>query len=274
MTLYDRIGEAADYILGQCPNFRPKTAIILGTGLGDLTDDAQKVAVIPYSDIPHFPISTVPSHKNQLVLGHIDGHAVAILAGRFHYYEGYTMQQVTFAVRVMHRLGASQLIVSNVTGSLQPHILAGDLVLIRDHINLMPDNPLRGENDDRLGPRFPDMSQAYDPLLLDLAARIAAENNIRAHRGVYAALPGPNLETPAEYRYLHTIGADIVGMSSVPEVIVARHAGMRVFAISIASNQAYPFDTIGKTTLEEVIATANEAAPKMRFVVRGLLRGA
>ncbi len=271
MNLYDKITEAATYIGQYCADFCPKTAIILGTGLGELTEDVTVIATIPYGDIPHFPVSTVESHKSQLILGHINGHAVAMLAGRFHYYEGYTMQQVTFGVRVMQRLGATRLIVSNVTGSLQPHIFAGDLVVIRDHINLMPDNPLRGANDDRLGPRFPDMSQAYNPDLIDLACQIASQHHIAAHRGVYAALPGPNLETPAEYRYLHTIGADIVGMSSVPEVIVARHAGMDVLGISIASNQAYPFDNINKTTLEEVIATANEAAPKMRLVVRQVL---
>lgn len=270
LPLYDRITEAADFIRLRS-DVRPRTAIILGTGLGDLTEDVNQSFAISYADIPHFPVSTVPGHKSQLVLGYIGNHPVAVLAGRFHYYEGYSMEQVTFGVRVMRALGCERLIVSNVSGSVQPHILAGDLVLLRDHINLMPDNPLRGPNDARLGPRFPDMSQAYDPALLARAEHIAAINGIRAHRGVYASLPGPNLETPAEYRYIHHIGADIVGMSSVPEVIVARHGGMSVCAISIVSNQSYPFDAIPETTVEEVIATANAAAPKLRLVVRTLI---
>lgn len=245
----------------------PSVGIVLGTGLGGLGSEIALGARIPYEEIPHFPESTVESHAGQLVCGMLSDRPVAALEGRFHYYEGYSMQQVSFAVRVLRALGARFLVLSSACGGLNPQYATGDIVIIADHINLMPENPLRGLNDDQLGPRFPDMSRPYDPELLRLADRIALDQGIRAHRGVYVAVPGPNLETRAEYRFLRTIGADVVGMSTVPEVIVGVHAGMRILGLSIVADMCLP-DALRPVNAAEIIRVASEAEPLLRTIVR------
>lgn len=270
MSLYQHIQEAVSYIRQQT-DFQPHSGIVLGTGLGNLTDDLMVETAIPYAHIPHFARSTVESHQGKLIFGHLGTHPVVVMAGRFHWYEGWTMEQVTFPVRVLQALGIVRIIITNVSGGVNPHLRAGDLVIVRDHINLLPDNPLRGPNDERLGPRFPDMLHTYDPELRQKILALAKEHGIRAFEGVYSALSGPNLETPAEYDMLHRLGSDCTGMSSVPEVLVARHGGLPVLMISLVSNVSYPLTSIRVTTLEDVIATAREAEPKMRFLIRELL---
>lgn len=273
--LFDQIQNAAAFLRSKT-DFQPQFGIILGTGLSGLADEIEVVESVDYQLIPHFPVSTVQSHAGKLIFGKLAGAPTSVrvvaMAGRFHYYEGYSMQQVTFPVRVMKALGVETLLISNAAGSVNPEIEGGDLVFLRDHINLQPDNPLRGPNDERLGVRFPDMLHTYDPDLLELASSIAQANQIRAHRGVYVALPGPNLETPAEYEFMHRLGADVVGMSTVPEVLVARHSGMRVFAVSVVSNKSYPLSEIRETSLEDVIATVNAAAGRLKLVVREMLQ--
>jgi purine-nucleoside phosphorylase len=271
MKLYDKIQEAVAHIRAQCP-LEPRTGIVLGTGLGQLAEDMETEAVLDYRDIPHFARSTVESHSGKLLLGRLDGHPVAVMAGRFHYYEGWSMEQVTFPIRVLKYLGIHRLVLTNASGGVNPHLRAGDLVVVRDHINLLPENPLRGENDERIGPRFPDLSDCYDATLRRQALDIARANGVRAVEGVYSALQGPNLETPAEYLMLHRMGSDCTGMSSVPEVLVARHMGLPVLMISLVSNVAFPPSAIRPTTVEEVIATARAAEPGMRQVIRQLLR--
>lgn len=268
--LYDQIQEAIQFIRNQT-EFQPRFGIILGTGLGKLTDEIKEAVAIPYADIPHFPVSTVQSHRGKLIFGQLAGQPVVAMAGRFHYYEGYTMKQVTFPVRVLKMLGIERLFISNAAGSVSQHIFAGDLTFIKDHINLHAENPLRGENDERLGPRFPDMLHAYDRKLNAVALEVARRENIRAHEGVYLGLQGPNLETPAEYNMAHIIGADLVGMSTIPEVLVARHMDLPVFVISVATNKCYPVEEIQETTVEDVIAVAEEAEPKMTRVVKKLI---
>jgi purine-nucleoside phosphorylase len=270
MEQYNQIQEAIAFIR-QVADFQPITGVILGTGLGDFTRKIDIVAEIDYRDIPHFPISTVESHKGKLIFGYVAQQPIVCMAGRFHYYEGYTMQQVTFPVRVLKFLGVSQLWITNVAGGTNADYEAGDLVFVNDHINTQPENPLRGANDERLGPRFPDMLHTYDKALIKKALNICKKNNYRAHEGIYLALQGPNLETPAEYRYINRIGADLVGMSTVPEVIVAKHSGLKVFVISIVSNKCFPIESITETTLEEVIAVASVAAEKMENVIVALL---
>jgi purine-nucleoside phosphorylase len=270
MQLFDQIQEALLYIR-QITDFQPTVGIILGTGLGDFTEKIDVVAEINYGDIPHFPTSTVQSHKGKLIFGFVAQKPVVCMAGRFHYYEGYSMKQVTFPIRVLKFLGISQLWITNVAGGTNASYEAGDLVFVRDHINIQPENPLRGENDERLGPRFPDMLRTYDKNLNQKALEFCKKNNFRAHEGVYLALQGPNLETPAEYEYIHRIGADLVGMSTVPEVLVAKHSGLTVFVVSIVSNKCYPIEAITETTLEEVIAVAQVAAAKMEAVIVALL---
>ncbi|MFK7932234.1 MAG: purine-nucleoside phosphorylase [Saprospiraceae bacterium] len=270
-SLYDQIQEAINYLRTQT-DWQPEIGIILGTGLGALADEIERVATIPYAQIPHFAQSTVQSHKGELIFGTLAGRKVVAMAGRFHYYEGYSMRQVTFPVRVMKFLGIEQIIISNVAGSTNQHIFPGDIVFVKDHINLQPENPLRGENDERLGVRFPDMMKVYDLEMNQRALKIGIEKGIRCHEGVYVGLQGPNLETPAEYNYLHIIGGDLVGMSTIPEVIVAQHSGLKIFVLSIVSNQCYPKEIIKETTLEEVVALANRTAPKMCFLVKELLK--
>lgn len=269
--LYNQIQETLQYIQTRT-RFQPSTGIILGTGLGKLAEEIAAEEIIEYKDIPHFPVSTVESHAGKLIFGEIAGAGVVAMAGRFHYYEGYSMQQVTFPVRVMKALGVEQLIISNAAGSTNAGFEAGDLVFIRDHINLHHENPLRGPNDERLGVRFPDLLHTYDREMLEKATEIARKEGIRAHQGVYVGLPGPNLETPAEYEFLHRIGGDVVGMSTVPEVLVAKHAGMKIFVVSVVSNKSYPIEEIRETTMEEVIATVNAAEPKVSLLVKELIR--
>jgi purine-nucleoside phosphorylase len=268
--LFDQIQEAVAFIR-QRTGFQPQTGIILGTGLGKLVDDLVIQAEIAYCEIPHFATSTVESHRGRLLFGTLAGHPVVVMAGRFHYYEGWTMQQVTFPVRVLQALGIHQIIITNVSGGINAHLKAGDLVIVRDHINLLPEHPLRGENDERLGPRFPDMLHTYDLAWRRQALAIAKKHDIRAMEGVYSALQGPNLETPAEYEMLHRLGSDCTGMSSIPEVLVARHAGLRVMMISLVSNVSYPLSAIRETTIAEVIATAGAAEPQLRLLIRELL---
>ncbi len=269
--LFEQIQEAIDFIRSQT-DFKADFGIILGTGLGGLVDEIEIKHSISYKEIPHFPESTVQSHQGQLIFGYLAKKPIVAMAGRFHYYEGYSMKQVTFPIRVLKFLGIKKLLISNVSGSTNANMYAGDLVFIKDHINLQTENPLRGVNDQRLGPRFPDMLKTYDRKMIDLAIQIAGDNNIRAHEGVYVGLQGPNLETPAEYQYLHRIGGDVVGMSTVPEVIVARHMSLPVFVVSVVSNHCYPPEIIRETTIEAVIELAKVAEPKMRLVVKELLQ--
>ncbi len=248
----------------------PEVAIILGTGLGALAEQLQADTVLPYADVPGFPRPTVETHAGRLLLGTLGGRRVAMMQGRFHRYEGYSLQQVAFPVRVLRALGARTLIVSNVSGGMHPLWATGDLVLLSDHINLLGDNPLAGPNVDAEGPRFPDMSAAYDPQLRQLAREVAIDHKIVLREGVYVAVPGPNLETRAEYRMLRALGADLVGMSTVPEVITAVHQGMRVLGLSIITDNCLP-DALEPTSVEKIIAVARDAEPKLAAVVRGVL---
>ena len=265
----ERIEEAAEVVRRRFGS-RPDVAIILGTGLGGLGAEIQSPVAIEYGDIPHFPLSTVESHAGRLLCGTLAGKTAIAMQGRFHRYEGYSLQQVTFPVRVLRALGAETLVVSNACGGIHPLWRAGDLMLIADHINLLGDNPLIGPNDDRLGPRFPDMSDAYDSGLRVVARAVALERGIPLREGVYVAVTGPNLETRAEYRFLRAIGADVVGMSTVPEVIVAVQAGMRVLGLSIITDLCLP-DSLQPATVEQIIAVANEAEPRLTELVRGVL---
>lgn len=264
-----QIREATDSIRRVWHN-HPTVGIILGTGLGGLAAQIETEATFDYESIPHFPRSTAVGHTGQLVCGVLEGTTVVAMEGRFHAYEGYSYQQITFPVRVMEALGAELLIVSNACGGMNPHYGLGDIVVIDDHINLMSGNPLIGINDDSLGPRFPDMSAPYDRVLIQRALEIARRENFIAHRGVYVAVTGPNLETRAEYRFLRSIGADVVGMSTVPEVIVAVHAGMRVLGLSIVTDLCFP-DALEPVNIERIIATANAAEPNLRKIVLGVL---
>lgn len=249
---------------------KPKVGIILGTGLAGFSEEIQQEAVLSYEDIPHFPRSTAMGHKGQLVCGTVGGQSVVTMEGRFHLYEGYPASQITLPVRVMKQLGIELLIVSNASGGLNPNYVVGDVVVLEDHINLMSTNPLIGVNDDQLGPRFPDMSQPYDQELILRALEIARRENFAAHVGVYAGLTGPNYETRAEYRYLRLIGADVVGMSTVPEVIVAAHAGLRVLALSVVTNVCRP-NVISVSDGESVLQAARSAEPKMRKIALATL---
>jgi purine-nucleoside phosphorylase len=251
-------------------NGRPQVGIILGTGLGSLAAEIETEVKLDYEQIPHFPRSTAIGHAGQLVCGKLRGVPIVAMEGRFHAYEGYTQHQITFPVRVMKALGAELLIVSNACGGMNPHYAQGDIMVIEDHINLMNGNPLVGINDDRLGPRFPDMSAPYDRQLIERALEIARRENFACHKGVYVAVTGPNLETRAEYRFLRTIGADVVGMSTVPEVIVAVHAGMRVLGLSIVTDICLP-DALKPANIEEILAAAAAAEPKLRKIVLGVL---
>ena len=259
--LFDRIQAAAEVVRARS-DLVPEVAIVLGTGLGGLVREIAVETEVPYQSIPGFPLSTVESHAGRLLLGRLGGRAVVAMQGRFHRYEGYDLQQVTFPIRVMHALGARTLIVSNACGGMNPLWAPGDLVLLSDHINLLGDNPLVGPNDERLGERFPDMSAPYDPVLRSLARAVALELGITLREGVYAAVPGPNLETRAEYRMLRTMGADLVGMSTVPEVIVARHQGMRTLGISIITDQCLP-DALEPAEIGRIIETAGRAEPQL-----------
>lgn len=268
--IYERLQEAADFLHNN-HDIHAKTGLILGTGLNHLVDEIDIIREIPFTQIPYFVISTVESHKGALIFARWNEVPVIILSGRNHYYEGHSMQQITFPLRLLKFLGVEQIFITNAAGGLNPTYNAGDIVIITDHINLLPDNPLRGINDPRLGVRFPDMSKAYDPILIAKGKSVLKELNLPIHTGVYVALPGPNLETPAEYRYLHTIGADLVGMSTVPEVIVAKHIEIPVFVLSIVSNVCYPLERIQETTLEDVIRRVNQSTPKMKEVLQRMI---
>ena len=265
----ERITAAAQAIQAVFSH-RPTEAIILGTGLGQLADQMTVEATIDYADIPGFPLSTVESHAGRLLCGTLGGRTVVAMQGRFHRYEGYSLHEVTFPVRVLRALGAETLIVSNACGGMHPLWERGDLMLIADHINMLGDNPLVGPNDPALGPRFPDMSVAYDAPLRALARAVAVDQGLVLREGVYVAVVGPNLETRAEYRMLRALGADVVGMSTVPEVIVARHGGMRVLGLSIITDMCLP-DSLQEATLDEIVASANAAQPKLTALVRGVL---
>ncbi len=268
-TLYDHIQEACTTIRARWQP-TPRVGIILGTGLGELAKDIQHEAKFAYSELPHFPQATVPSHAGNLVCGQLGGKSVVAMEGRFHAYEGYTMQQLTFPVRIMKALGCQYLLVSNACGGMNPQYAKGDIMVIEDHINLLGDNPLIGPNDERLGERFPDMSEPYDRELIALARRIALEEGIVCQQGVYVGVPGPNLETRAEYRFLRTIGADVVGMSTVPEVIVAVHAKLRVLGFSVITDMCLP-DALVPVSIAEIIAVANEAEKKLRGLVHRIV---
>ncbi|MBS1638312.1 MAG: purine-nucleoside phosphorylase [Bacteroidetes bacterium] len=268
--MLEQINFTTKSILEKTNDFRPEIGIILGTGLGGLTKEISVAHVLPYESIPNFPVSTVEGHSGKLILGELGGKRVIAMQGRFHFYEGYTMQQITFPVRVMKALGVHTLVVSNASGGMNPNFEIGEIMIINDHINLFPTNPLIGKNIAELGPRFPDMSDAYDKKLVAKAVEIAKNNNIRVSQGVYAGLTGPCFETPAEYRYIGRIGADAVGMSTVPEVIVAKHGGMRVFGVSIVTDLGVD-GKIVEVTHEEVQHIAAAAEPKMSFIVKQLI---
>ncbi len=245
--------------------------IILGTGLGGLTKDIDIQHEIEYEDLPHFPLSTVESHHGKLIFGKIGNKNVVAMQGRFHFYEGYSMQQIAYPVRVMKFLGVKTLLVSNACGGMNPIYKRGDIMLMVDHINLLGDNPLIGMNEDELGPRFPDMSEPYDLELIKAAEEVALENKIKVQKGVYVAVPGPNLETKAEYRFLRTIGADVVGMSTIPENIVANHMGIKVLGISIVTDECFP-DSLKPVNVEEIISTAMKAEPKMTLIMKEVVK--
>ncbi|MBX3432394.1 MAG: purine-nucleoside phosphorylase [Pirellulales bacterium] len=269
LELYDQIAAATAKIRELWPH-KPLAGVILGTGLGNLASEVQNAVTIDYGDIPHFPRSTATSHRGRLVCGTLGGRPVVAMEGRFHQYEGYPLSQITLPVRVFKALGANLLVVSQAVGGMNPLYRAGDVMIIDDHINLMGDNPLVGINDDRLGPRFPDMSAPYAPELIEAGLAIARREDFVAHRGVTVAVTGPNLETRAEYRFLRAIGADVVGMSTVPEAIVAVHSGMRIFGLSVITDMCLP-DALKPADVAEIIAVANGAEPKLRALVLGIL---
>ncbi|MCS6820925.1 MAG: purine-nucleoside phosphorylase [Microscillaceae bacterium] len=268
--LLAQIQETTAFIQQKTQNFQPEVGIILGTGLGGLIKEIEIAHMLEYQHIPNFPISTVESHSGKLIFGTMSGKKVVAMQGRFHYYEGYTMQQVTFPVRVMKFLGIKYLLVSNAAGGLNPSYQISDLMILNDHINLLPDNPLRGKNEDELGVRFPDMFETYHPELRKKALEIARKYQIRANEGVYVSVMGPNLETPAEYRFLRTIGADAVGMSTVPEAIVAVHMNLPVFAVSVITDLCYE-GHLKKVSLADVIAAAQIAEPKLTLLMKELV---
>ena len=270
--MFKKIAETTDYIHDNAP-FKPEFGIILGTGLGALVNEIEIKHEISYTDIPHFPISTVESHLGRLIFGVLNGKNVMVMQGRFHYYEGYSMEQITFPVRIMKMLGIKKLFVSNASGGVNPAFKVGEIMIINDHINLFPTNPLIGKNIDELGPRFPDMSDVYDKKLIEKAKKIAAKHNIAVSEGIYIGLTGPCLETPAEYKYLRIIGGDTVGMSTIPEVIVARHMNIPVFAISIITDLGVE-GKIKKVNVKEIIAVAAKQEPKMTLIMKDLIASA
>jgi len=267
--LRKNIDEAVAFLRTKT-SMKPTVGIILGTGLGGLAKEIKAQTVIEYGDIPHFPLSTVESHHGKLIFGKLGNKDVVAMQGRFHYYEGYTMQQVTFPVRVMKFLGISTLLISNAAGGMNPQFRKGSVMIITDHINLIGDNPLIGPNDDTIGPRFPDMSEPYNRELIALAEQVALEMKIRMERGVFVAVAGPNLETRAEYRFLRFIGADAVGMSTVPENIVAVHMGLKVVGFSIITDECFP-DALEPANVEAIIAVASSTEPKLTAIMKGVV---
>ncbi len=269
-NLTNKLKEAVDYIKSKT-QVKPTVGIILGTGLGSLADEIENSEVLEYDDIPNFPISTVEFHHGRLIFGLLSGKPVVVMQGRFHYYEGYSMVEVTFPVRVMKLLGIQDLIVSNAAGGINRGFNSSDLVLLKDHINLFPENPLRGKNLDELGPRFPDMFEPYSSSMRERALKIASEKGITCKEGVYAGVTGPNLETPAEYKYLEIIGADMVGMSTIPEVIVALHMGLNILAMSVITDLCYP-EALKPVVIEEIFAAAGKAEPNMTLLIKEFLK--
>ena len=269
LDLYDKVQDACKAIRRQFAQ-KPRVGIILGTGLGGIVEEIEIEAAMDYADIPHFPTSTATSHRGRLVCGKLAGVPVLAMEGRFHMYEGYPLKQITLPVRVFKELGAELMIVSNACGGLNPYFSRGDIMVIEDQINLLGDNPLIGINDDRLGPRFPDMCEPYDQQWIDRTIKIARDQGIGVHKGVFVAVGGPNLETRAEYRFLRMIGADVVGMSTVPETIVAVHCGLKTIGLSVITDMCLP-DALKPSNVEEIIATANEAAPKLVAIVKGIV---
>lgn len=268
-AMIEKIKETAAYIASKV-QVLPKTSIILGTGLGELVNHITDKTEIPYTEIPNFPVSTVEGHQGKLIFGKLGKKDVMAMQGRFHFYEGYDMKQVTFPVRVMKELGIEHLFVSNAAGGMNPDFAIGDIMIIRDHINLFPEHPLHGRNYNELGVRFPDMSEAYSHRLIDKAIEIAGKNGIKVQQGVYVGTQGPTFETPAEYRYFRIIGGDAVGMSTVPEVIVARHAGIEVFAVSVITDLGVE-GIVEKCSHEDVQKAAAAAQPKMSFIMKELV---
>lgn len=271
MNTFEKAQEAANFIRNSLGESLPKTAIITGTGLSDISVEMTNSKVLYYKDIPNFPQGTVPSHKNQLIKGTLNEKEVLLLVGRFHYYEGFEMEEVCFSVRVLQQLGVEEIIFTNATGGLNPDFEAGEIIVVKDHIYLMPINPLRGDNDERIGPRFPDMSQVYDQNMRSKMKLSYNDLSINYKEGVYVCWQGPSLETPAEYKYLHTIGADLVGMSTIPEVIAAIHSGIKVMVLSVVTNVCFPPEKIMKTTIEDVINVANNSSPKLIKLIKTFL---
>jgi purine-nucleoside phosphorylase len=271
MNLSQKTQECLDYIRQRYQG-TPRVGLVLGTGLKRLENALENPLVLEYKDLPHFPVSTVEGHGGRMLLGKLGGQEMVLFSGRWHYYEGFSTREITFPIRVLKALGAQEVILTNASGSVNAQMQEGDLVFVEDHINLLPENPLRGPNEDLLGPRFPDMKNAYHKAWNQKAMDLCRQMGIRAHLGVYVALQGPNLETPAEYRFLHRMGGDLVGMSTVPEVLVAVHAGLKPMVASIVSNRSYPLADIEETSLEKVIATVDGAAEQLSKVIVALLR--
>lgn len=265
-----QIAEAVDYIKANT-RIEPQAGVILGTGLGGLVEEIDIEKELPYHNIPHFPVSTVESHEGKLILGYLADKQVMIMQGRFHYYEGYTMPQITFPVRVMGKLGIKTLLISNACGGMNPQYQKGDLMIMDDHINLLGGNPLIGQNLDEYGPRFPDMSEPYSKRLITMAEKIALENKIKIQKGVFVAVTGPSLETKAEYRFLRAAGADVVGMSTVPEDTVAVQMGMEVLGISVITDECFP-DALKPVSISEVIEAANKAQPKLTLIMKEVIK--
>jgi len=265
-----QIAEAYEFIKAKVKSV-PQVGIILGTGLGGLVKEIDVSLEIPYQTIPHFPVSTVESHEGKLIFGELGGKQVMAMQGRFHYYEGYTMQQITFPIRIMKKMGINTLLISNASGGMNPLFRKGDLMIIEDHINLLGTNPLIGQNLDKFGPRFPDMSEPYSKRLIALAEKVALENRIKVQKGVFIAVPGPSLETRAEYRFLRATGADVVGMSTVPEVIVANHQSMEVLGISVITDECFP-EALEPVNVEEIIRVAAQTEPKLTLIMREVVK--
>ena len=268
--MYEKIKQTSAFIQSKT-DFIPEIGIVLGSGLGNLGNQIEVEIAIPYSEIPNFPVSTVKGHQGKLIMGWLSGKKVVAMQGRFHFYEGYGMKEVTFPIRIMQDMGISLLVLSNAAGGMNPDFKVGDIMLINDHINLFPDNPLMGPNDDRLGDRFPDLSEVYDKAIIEKALKICNANNIRVHQGVYVGTSGPTFETPAEYKYFRTIGGDTVGMSTVPEAIVARHAGIPCFAASIVTDMGVE-GIVEKVSHEEVLEAAQAAEPILTKIIMELFK--
>ncbi len=268
--MLQQIQQTTEYLKRKTEGFEPEYGIVLGTGLGGLINEVKVLHQLHYSNIPAFPISTVEFHSGRLIFGELGGKKVVAMQGRMHYYEGYNMDEITFPIRVLKMLGIKKLFLSNACGCLNPGYKKGDLMIIEDHINLLPHSPLRGRNEDELGPRFPDMSQPYDAEMIAKGMEIAAKHQIKTHKGVYVSVSGPNLETKAEYKYLRIIGGDVVGMSTVPEVIVANHMSLPVFAISVITDEGFP-ETLKPVSIPEIIETAAKAEPNLTTIIKEII---